>query len=563
MRREDFGVSNQSNGLRFDVYERVHLPDDVAAIDELEEIELVPRIQVIDQGDQAVLKGQLLLSGVYRGQNAIAGPLTLEHWIPVEISLPMNRVSRLDDISIEIDNFDVDLISARTLNVTGVLSLRGILVDPIEEQSAQPWEEEPFTASHEREAGFQQEGDDNGIQTVQTYGVGSYGNVDETADGEASQIWFQQQQQLREQQEAQLWAQQQEQQQQQLREQQEAQLWAQQQQQQQQQQLREQQEAQLWAQQQQQQDQERLREQQEGQFWAQQQQQETAQQNFQDRQQQEWNQNDITPPSFQAEQNEQGYIAGEQAKAWTEDGQREITIASQQGGSDSWLQWSALAGSGQNNVDNQQTVQSQEELASVAQPWTTDAANASYVQQEVVRPEDENVFPSADEAATDMYAAESEEDTGIRQELEESSEDVGEAQQEQDARRQQEVQIAFASKSPSGSGEERPDVGFRAILQSSQREQAAREAAEQYNQEQQAQQEGSRTVAVEEEIEWKKLFLSKAEGNEFRKIRMCIVQKEETLEQIAMRYSMNPREILNHNGLHESAIEEGQLLYIP
>ncbi|WP_214628780.1 LysM peptidoglycan-binding domain-containing protein [Paenibacillus agaridevorans] len=515
-------MSNQSNGLRFDVYERVHLPDDVAAIDELEEIELVPRIQVIDQGDQAVLKGQLLLSGVYRGQNAIAGPLTLEHWIPVEISLPMNRVSRLDDISIEIDNFDVDLISARTLNVTGVLSLRGILVDPVEEQSAQPWEEEPFTASHEREAGFQQEGDDNGIQTVQTYGVGSYGNVDETADGEASQIWFQQQQQLREQQEAQ-----------------------------------------LWAQQQQQQDQEQLREQQEAQFWAQQQQQETAQQNFQDRQQQEWNQNDITPPSFQAEQNEQGYIAGEQAKAWTEDGQREITIASQQGGSDSWLQWSALAGSGQNNVDNQQTVQSQEELASVAQPWTTDAANASYVQQEVVRPEDENVFPSADEAATDMYAAESEEDTGIRQELEESSEDVGEAQQEQDARRQQEVQIAFASKSPSGSGEERPDVGFRAILQSSQREQAAREAAEQFNQEQQAQQEGSRTVAVEEEIEWKKLFLSKAEGNEFRKIRMCIVQKEETLEQIAMRYSMNPREILNHNGLHESAIEEGQLLYIP
>ncbi len=61
-------MSEVNNGLRFDIYERVHLPDNVAAIEELEEIELVPRIQVIDQGDEAVLKGQLVLNGIYRGQ---------------------------------------------------------------------------------------------------------------------------------------------------------------------------------------------------------------------------------------------------------------------------------------------------------------------------------------------------------------------------------------------------------------------------------------------------------------------------------------------------------------
>nr|WP_232242632.1 LysM peptidoglycan-binding domain-containing protein [Paenibacillus sp. GSMTC-2017] len=44
---------------------------------------------------------------------------------------------------------------------------------------------------------------------------------------------------------------------------------------------------------------------------------------------------------------------------------------------------------------------------------------------------------------------------------------------------------------------------------------------------------------------------------------MCIVQREETLEQIALRYSLNPRELLIRNGLHESAVAEGQLLYIP
>lgn len=57
MRGEDLGVSDQTNGLRFDVYERVHLPDDVAAIEELEEIELVPRIQVIDQEIMPCLEG--------------------------------------------------------------------------------------------------------------------------------------------------------------------------------------------------------------------------------------------------------------------------------------------------------------------------------------------------------------------------------------------------------------------------------------------------------------------------------------------------------------------------
>lgn len=43
-------MTDQTKGLRFDVYERVHLSDEVADIDELEEIELVPRIQVVEQG---------------------------------------------------------------------------------------------------------------------------------------------------------------------------------------------------------------------------------------------------------------------------------------------------------------------------------------------------------------------------------------------------------------------------------------------------------------------------------------------------------------------------------
>lgn len=121
-------VREQQSGLRFDIYERVHLPEEVPAIRELDEVELTPQIQVAVQGDQAVVSGYLLLTGSYSGQ-AGAGTregLTLEHTIPVEITLPISRIRSVEDISVAIDNFDVDLLSPNSLNVTGVLSLNGI-----------------------------------------------------------------------------------------------------------------------------------------------------------------------------------------------------------------------------------------------------------------------------------------------------------------------------------------------------------------------------------------------------------------------------------------------------
>ncbi|GAA3408366.1 LysM peptidoglycan-binding domain-containing protein [Paenibacillus hodogayensis] len=121
-------MSEQQSGLRFDIYERVHLPASVAAIQELDEVELTPQIRVTVEGDQAVVKGYLLLVGAYSGQAEGESRETkrLEHTIPVEITLPVNRIRSVDDITVEIDNFDIDLLSSRSLNVTGVLSLGGI-----------------------------------------------------------------------------------------------------------------------------------------------------------------------------------------------------------------------------------------------------------------------------------------------------------------------------------------------------------------------------------------------------------------------------------------------------
>lgn len=136
---------DQSHGLRFDIYERIHLPAELPGIAELEEVELIPDIQVIQREDRAELYGQLLLTGLYRGEDDRTQ--RLEHAIPVEITVPLTRVSSLEDIGVEIENFDIDLLTMRTVNITGVLSLRGI-----GNGDSQPaWQQEEYTVAYSPE----------------------------------------------------------------------------------------------------------------------------------------------------------------------------------------------------------------------------------------------------------------------------------------------------------------------------------------------------------------------------------------------------------------------------
>lgn len=156
-------MTEPPNGLRFDIYERVHLPDDVAAIDELEEIELVPHMQVLPQENNVLLSGHLLLSGVYRAQHSDE-TTQLTHWIPVEITLPLNRVQNVDEIGVEIDNFDVDLLSTRSLNVTGVLALRGLQASSSHEPI---WKDDSFTVVHQAQPSFEADFVRDGISSGQ------------------------------------------------------------------------------------------------------------------------------------------------------------------------------------------------------------------------------------------------------------------------------------------------------------------------------------------------------------------------------------------------------------
>ncbi|MFC7559399.1 hypothetical protein ACFQY3_11140 [Paenibacillus farraposensis] len=167
--------NDQPQGLRFDIYERIHLTEEAAGIAELEEIELLPRIQVVTHGDHAALRGHLLLEGVYRTPEEVKSEL--HHLIPVEITIPLNRVGRLEDISVEIENFDVDLLSLRSLNITGVLSLHGVESSHAEETAV--WLDEEFTVVHAPEPS---------IPSPSTAGEYRQEEVDSAAESEPDHI---------------------------------------------------------------------------------------------------------------------------------------------------------------------------------------------------------------------------------------------------------------------------------------------------------------------------------------------------------------------------------------
>ncbi|GIQ70187.1 hypothetical protein XYCOK13_30110 [Xylanibacillus composti] len=138
-------MAEQASGLRFDIYERVPLNQELNGLEDLDQLELIPNIEVRSEGEQAVLNGSLRLEAQLASNGAISGP-TFEHDIPVEITLPMGRISDLEQVGVEIEHFDVDLASGRSLNVTGVLLLKGVEVarGGNEQQWADAEQEEVF-----------------------------------------------------------------------------------------------------------------------------------------------------------------------------------------------------------------------------------------------------------------------------------------------------------------------------------------------------------------------------------------------------------------------------------
>jgi stage VI sporulation protein D len=131
-------MTEQTAGFRFDIYERIQLPEELPAIRNLQQIELLPHITGVPGQDQVTLKGYLALSADYVSGEEADHKQTYSHRIPVEIVLPVRADLSDSRMDVEIDRFDVELSTSRSLNVTGVLSISGVNPsrDSIEQEAA-------------------------------------------------------------------------------------------------------------------------------------------------------------------------------------------------------------------------------------------------------------------------------------------------------------------------------------------------------------------------------------------------------------------------------------------
>ncbi|GBF73926.1 hypothetical protein PA598K_02251 [Paenibacillus sp. 598K] len=491
---------DHNQGLRFDVYERIHLSDEVAAIDELEEIELTPHIEIVDQEEQVLLRGNLLLSGLYDSQQA-GGTQLLEYWIPVEITLPMNRVHRLEDLAVDIDNFDVDLLSARTLSITGVLSLRGLIAEerPVYEQ----WEEteEPFTVVHRVDP----EEERQAIPASESIPVAEgparpYAPPESPIHGAAEQSARRTRQQpaappleptLPRQTPART------------------------------------PEAKVSA-----------------------------------------VPEPVAEPARSVAPEEPAAKAApiqpvpsipEAVQAAPPVGPPKtapLSVASPR-----QPKASAPPAAAAHRLDKPSAVTEPTAEPAAQQPFQTRSAEplaapqaAKTAEQADTEPVSWAGFAESDEREP-TASPQLSEDTGPTEELS-AAEPV-----EEEASPRPEMKIAFAGKRPEP-GEPEDSIGLKSLLPNAQKAADIRQQAKPLEEEEAPEPQAASNAG--DEVEWKRLFLSKSgEETEFRRIRMCIVQREETLEEIAERYQLGSREIILYNRLPDHSISEGQVLHIP
>jgi stage VI sporulation protein D len=66
-------------------------------------------------------------------------------------------------------------------------------------------------------------------------------------------------------------------------------------------------------------------------------------------------------------------------------------------------------------------------------------------------------------------------------------------------------------------------------------------------------------------MEWTKMFLRSeaSERTSSQQKRMCIVQREESIERIANRYDVTVQDLIQFNRLQDQQIQVGQIVYIP
>jgi stage VI sporulation protein D len=137
--------------LRFSVEESVYFRSD-QEVDQLLSISLSPDVATNELGDQVSIYGALMLVGEYvqkEGESSIRdqaegriieaielredGITTFAHRFPIDITIPRDRISSLEELYVDVESFDYDLFDQRSLKLTADICIIGI-----EDAAAEP-----------------------------------------------------------------------------------------------------------------------------------------------------------------------------------------------------------------------------------------------------------------------------------------------------------------------------------------------------------------------------------------------------------------------------------------
>ncbi|MDH6597903.1 LysM peptidoglycan-binding domain-containing protein [Bacillus aerius] len=158
---------SQNNRLQFSVEESIYFKNG-QEVSELLSISLDPDILVQEVNDYVSIRGSLELTGEYNiNQEGLMGESSsyasyrqadevkvredgtaeLLHQFPVDITIPKNKISHLNDVFVFIDAFDYQLTESRLLTIQADLAIEGLL----DEGTPEPLVEGPYEFVHRAE----------------------------------------------------------------------------------------------------------------------------------------------------------------------------------------------------------------------------------------------------------------------------------------------------------------------------------------------------------------------------------------------------------------------------
>jgi len=171
---------NQEAILTFPVQHSVFLSPDQSEIEQIDEIELTPHIQIKETADEVIVSGYLKLEGKYAGKppkfpdislddnevkvtgyvdSVVFNPFAVDpddfedtseftsfmEKIPVHIRIARSKIEDVEQIYASIVSFDYDIQSARKLGVFAELALNGVKSEVFTNSSAEQSSEIPLS----------------------------------------------------------------------------------------------------------------------------------------------------------------------------------------------------------------------------------------------------------------------------------------------------------------------------------------------------------------------------------------------------------------------------------